>query len=59
MGLGRPVGFTNGIRRELLLVIAGVRGEQELLNWLSRYRAQLKRSTWAARPYVVQAAAID
>jgi luciferase family oxidoreductase group 1 len=118
MGLGRSVGFTNGIRRalgvekdavedfsgqleELLgyftgtqeahpqvharpgeglrvppyvlavgegavlaadlglpLVIAGVRGERELLNWLSRYREQFKPSTWAARPYVVLAATV-
>lgn len=118
MGLGRSVGFTNGIRRalgvekdatedfsaqvqELLgyftgeqqnhpqvharpgeglripafvlaigegavlaaalglpLVIAGVKGEQELLNLLQRYRDTFQPSTWATRPYVVLAATV-
>ncbi|TDO34245.1 luciferase family oxidoreductase group 1 [Kribbella sp. VKM Ac-2527] len=115
MGLGRSVGFTNGIRRaldvekdaaedfaaqvdELLgyftgtqrnhpqvharpgeglrvppyilavgegallaaslglpLVIAGVRGEQELISLLDRYRSTFRPSAWAERPYVVLA----
>ncbi|MFK4089220.1 LLM class flavin-dependent oxidoreductase [Kribbella sp. NPDC020789] len=116
MGLGRSVGFTNGIRRalgvekdaaedfagqltELLgyfdgtqqahpqvharpgeglripafilaigegaalaasfglpLVIAGVKGEAELVRLVERYRTEFQPSTWAARPYVVLAA---
>jgi len=116
MGLGRSVGFTNGIRRalgvekdaaedfagqltELLgyfdgtqqahpqvharpgeglripafilaigegaalaasfglpLVIAGVKGEAELVRLVERYRTEFRPSTWAARPYVVLAA---
>ncbi|MFC5261016.1 LLM class flavin-dependent oxidoreductase [Kribbella qitaiheensis] len=115
MGLGRSVGFTNGIRRalgvekdaaedftsqvqELLgyftgtqqnhpqvharpgeglrvppfvlaigdgallaaslglpLVIAGVKGERELLSLLDRYRADFQPSPWANSPYVVLA----
>jgi luciferase family oxidoreductase group 1 len=113
MGLGRSVGFTNGIRRalgvekdaaedfaaqvqELLgyfdgtqqnqvharpgeglrvppfilavgegallaaslglpLVIAGVKGESELLQLLDRYRTSFTPSTWAPQPYVVLA----
>ncbi|MEU4396323.1 LLM class flavin-dependent oxidoreductase [Kribbella sp. NPDC023855] len=118
MGLGRSVGFTNGIRRalgvekdaaedfsaqvrELLgyftgtqqhhpqvharpgegltvppfvlavgegallaaslglpLVIAGVKGEQELLTLLDRYRTGFQPSPWASRPYVVLAATV-
>ncbi|WP_112236779.1 MsnO8 family LLM class oxidoreductase [Kribbella monticola] len=118
MGLGRSVGFTNGIRRalgvekdaaedfsaqvqELLgyftgtqqahpqvharpgeglrvpayvlaigegallaaslglpLVIAGVKGEQELLALLDRYRSTFRPSAWAERPYVVLAATV-
>jgi luciferase family oxidoreductase group 1 len=118
MGLGRSVGFTNGIRRalgvekdaaedfssqvqELLgyftgdqgnhpqvharpgeglrvppfvlaigegallaatlglpLVIAGVKGEQELLALLRRYRDTFQPSAWASRPYVVLAATV-
>jgi luciferase family oxidoreductase group 1 len=118
MGLGRSVGFTNGIRRalgvdkdaadgfggqlrELLgyftdtqtshpqvharpgkglrvppyvlavgqgsllaaelglpLVIAGVRGEQDLLDWIGRYRERFTPSTWADQPYVVLSAPI-
>jgi luciferase family oxidoreductase group 1 len=118
MGLGRSVGFTNGIRRalgvekdaaedfssqiqELLgyftgtqqnhpqvharpgeglrippfvlavgegavlaaslglpLVIAGVKGEQELLSLLQRYRDDFQPSPWATRPYVVLAATV-
>jgi luciferase family oxidoreductase group 1 len=118
MGLGRSVGFTNGIRRalgvekdaaedfvdqvrELLgyftgtqqnhpqvharpgeglrvppyvlavgegallaaslglpLVIAGARGESELLRWLERYRGEFQPSEWAERPYVVLAATV-
>ncbi|GAB3952780.1 LLM class flavin-dependent oxidoreductase [Kribbella albertanoniae] len=116
MGLGRSVGFTNGIRRalgvekdaaedfavqlkELLgyfdgtqqahpqvharpgeglripafilaigegaalaasfglpLVIAGVKGEAELVQLVERYRAEFRPSTSASRPYVVLAA---
>ncbi len=118
MGLGRSVGFTNGIRRalgvekdaaedfsaqvrELLgyftgtqqnhpqvharpgegltvppfilaigegallaaslglpLVIAGVKGEQELLSLLDRYRTDFRPSPWASSPYVVLAATV-
>jgi len=118
MGLGRSVGFTNGIRRalgvekdaaedfsaqvrELLgyftgtqqyhpqvharpgeglkvppfvlaigegallaaslglpLVIAGVKGEQELLGLMDRYRSDFQPSTWASSPYVVLAATV-
>ena len=118
MGLGRSVGFTNGIRRalgvekdaaedfesqvrELLgyftgtqqnhpqvharpgeglrvpayvlaigegallaaalglpLVIAGIKGEQELLALLERYRSSFRPSAWADRPYVVLAATV-
>jgi luciferase family oxidoreductase group 1 len=118
MGLGRSVGFTNGIRRalgvekdaaedfesqvqELLgyftgtqqshpqvharpgeglrvpayvlavgegallaaslglpLVIAGIKGEQELLALLERYRSSFRPSAWAERPYVVLAATV-
>ncbi len=118
MGLGRSVGFTNGIRRalgvekdaaedfssqiqELLgyftgeqqnhpqvharpgeglripafvlaigegavlaallglpLVIAGVKGEQELLSLLQRYRDTFQPSAWSSRPYVVLAATV-
>jgi len=118
MGLGRSVGFTNGIRRalgvekdaaedfstqvqELLgyftgtqqshpqvharpseglrvpayvlavgegavlaaslglpLVIAGIKGEQELMALLERYRTSFRPSAWAERPYVVLAATV-
>lgn len=118
MGLGRSVGFTNGIRRalgvdkdavedfaaqlrELLgyfdgsqqvhpqvharpgeglrlptyvmavgegallaadlglpLVIAGVRGEDELLGWINRYRSEFRPSTWGEAPYVVLASTV-
>ncbi|MFC0628373.1 LLM class flavin-dependent oxidoreductase [Kribbella deserti] len=118
MGLGRSVGFTNGIRRalgvdkdavddfaaqlrELLgyfdgtqqvhpqvharpgeglrlpayvmavgegallaaelglpLVIAAVRGEDELLGWINRYRAGFRPSAWGDLPYVVLASAV-
>ena len=118
MGLGRSVGFTNGIRRalgvdkdavedfaaqlrELLgyfdgsqqvhpqvharpgeglrlptyvmavgegallaaelglpLVIAGVRGEDELLGWINRYRAEFRPSAWGETPYVVLASTV-
>ncbi|NEA35158.1 LLM class flavin-dependent oxidoreductase [Streptomyces sp. SID13031] len=118
MGLGRSVGFTNGIRRalgvekdaaedfsdqvrELLgyftgtqqdhpqvharpgeglavppfvlavgegallaaslglpLVIAGVKGEHELLSLLDRYRTDFQPSLWATSPYVVLAATV-
>jgi luciferase family oxidoreductase group 1 len=118
MGLGRSVGFTNGIRRalgvekdaaedfsaqveELLgyftgkqqnhpqvharpgegmhvpayvlaigegavlaaslglpLVIAGIKGEAELLGLLERYRSSFRPSAWASSPYVVLAATV-
>ncbi|WP_328992527.1 LLM class flavin-dependent oxidoreductase [Kribbella sp. NBC_01245] len=118
MGLGRSVGFTNGIRRalgvdkdavedfaaqlrELLgyfdgsqqvhpqvharpgeglrlptyvmavgegallaadlglpLVIAGVRGEDELLGWINRYRSEFRPSAWGEAPYVVLASTV-
>ncbi|WP_145814785.1 LLM class flavin-dependent oxidoreductase [Kribbella amoyensis] len=42
----------------LPLVIAGARGEAELLGWLARYRAEFRPSEWADRPYVVLAATV-
>ncbi|WBQ07718.1 LLM class flavin-dependent oxidoreductase [Kribbella sp. CA-293567] len=118
MGLGRSVGFTNGIRRALgvekdaaedfssqvrqllgyftgdqeshpqvharpgegltvppfvlavgegallaaslglPLVLAGVKGEQELQKLLDRYRTEFQPSAWASSPYVVLAATV-
>jgi luciferase family oxidoreductase group 1 len=42
----------------LPLVIAGIKGEAELLGLLERYRSSFRPSAWASSPYVVLAATV-
>jgi len=42
----------------LPLVIAGIKGEAELLGLLERYRSAFRPSAWASSPYVVLAATV-
>lgn len=48
-------GASLAARLGLPLVIAGIRGEQDLLSRLKQYRDQFSPSAWADRPYVVLA----
>ena len=51
--LATGAGAGHAARAGLPLVIAGVRGDQVLLEAIQQYREEFRPSTWACEPYVV------